>query len=200
MKKIKIIGLVALSVVFAAIGAFVCSNVINTLAEEQLKVAHHCTFVVPAEFEPSNTEGTFINKNAPMESSSISYSVYYNGKDIVLTNREKLANPESIEAAVIDNSRNMTSKSYSEMISAAYAKEYGQDVNFEVESFNNITIDGYPGYAIQSTFQLPDTEKVYQTVYILLSRYKTYTITYQRAEDDDCAELFEKSAASIHVG
>jgi hypothetical protein len=34
---------------------------------------------------------------------------------------------------------------------------------------------------------------------MLISRYRMFTVTYQRAEDDDCEEFFENSAATIHL-
>jgi hypothetical protein len=72
-------------------------------------------------------------------------------------------------------------------------------VGFVVSSFDKITVDGYPGYRIVSSYQAADEEKVHQTVYMLLSKYRTFTISMQRAEDDDCEALFEECASSIHV-
>ena len=192
MKKIKLfLGIIALTLVMVAPKA--------VYAKDEPKEARQCTFVIPSDFTPEPESGVFVNKNEPMESSSICYDVYDNGKNLVLTNREKKKNPASIEKAIVDNSGNLTKSEYEKILSESYKKALGQDVNFTVTSFKDITIDGYPGYKIESTFTVSKQQPVYQTVYMILSKYKTFTITYQRAEDDLCEELFETSAATIHV-
>lgn len=168
-------------------------------AEADLKTATSCSFLVPKEFVPGTEKGLFINKNYPMESSSIKFSYYDNEKDKILTNREKAAVLASGEMEIIDESLNLTSRIYQETMSAAYDNEYQQKVGFEVESFEKIKIDGYPGFKIVSSYQPADEEVIHQTVYMLISRYRMFTVTYQRAEDDDCETLFEESAASIHI-
>ena len=134
-----------------------------------------------------------------MESSSIKYSFYDNGMDKALTNREKQALAESGQVQVTDESENLTKEIYQETISAAYNSLYGEDVGYSVSSFDKIKIDGYPGYKIIGTYQASEEEMVHQTVYMILSRYRTFTIMYQRAEDDDCEEYFAESSATIHV-
>ncbi len=193
---------VGLAIFITVLAGFLCVDAIDTFAGDDLKEANFCSFVVPPEFVPGETKGLFINKNHPMESSSIMYSHYDNGADVVLTNREKAALEEAgqVQPKVTDESGNLTKDIYQETISAAYNSEYGEDVGYTVKSFNRITVDGYPGYKIEGTFKATDEETVHQTVYMLLSKYRTFTITYQRAEDDDCEEFFEQSAATIHVG
>lgn len=175
------------------------NTVLQVCAEDDLKTAKSCTFVIPSEFKPCETRGLFINKNRPMESSSIQFSYYDNGKDVVLTNRERLAEEASGEAKIIDDSLNMTKEIYQETFQSAYTATYGRDVSYTVTSFENITIDGYPGYRADATFQVPGGQLVYQTVYVICSKYRMFTITYQRADDDDCASSFETSASTIHV-
>ena len=169
-------------------------------ADESLSEAMYCSFVIPPEFVPSDEEGLFINKYHPMESSSISYSVYDNGGWILLTNREKQELKESGEAPVTDERTALTKEIYEETVSAAYNEEYGEDVGYQVESFKDITVDGFPGYEIVASYQASDEEVVHQRVYMILSRYRTFTITLQRAEDDDCEETFSEIASTIHVG
>lgn len=193
MKKLKTATWVALAFTIA----FVCS--IGVCAKDELKEARQCTFVIPSEFTLESESGLFVNRNEPMESSSISYDIYDNGKDIALTNREKKMNPASIEKASIDNTSNLTKSEYEKVISASYKETLGEDVKFNVDSFENVTIDGYPAYHIESSLSVSGQQTIYQSVYMILSKYKTFTITYQRAEDDQCQELFETSAATIHV-
>ena len=199
MKKIRAVYLLLLAVTIAIISSVGYLDGITSFAKDELKEARQCTFVVPSDFVLQAETDTFVNKNEPMESSSISYNIYDNGKNITLTNREKKRNPASIEKAVIDNTANLTKSEYEKLLSESYNEAFGSDVDFTVESFENITIDGYPGYHIESSFMVPDQQKAYQTVYMIMSKYKTFTITYQRAEDDNCQELFEQSAATIHV-
>ena len=193
---------VGFAIFITVMAGFLCVDAIDTFAGNELKEANFCSFVVPNEFIPGDAKGLFINKNHPMESSSIMYSHYDNGADVVLTNREKAALKEAgqVQPQVTDESQNLTMDIYQETMSAAYNSAYGQDVGFAVSSFSRITVDGYPGYKIVGSFKATDEEVVHQTVYMLLSKYRTFTITYQRAEDDDCEEMFEESAATIQVG
>ncbi|MBE5829486.1 MAG: DUF1795 domain-containing protein [Butyrivibrio sp.] len=169
-------------------------------ARDSLDAASYCSFVIPPEFEPGQEKGLFINVNHPMESSSIKYDYYDNGLDVILTNREKAAQKEAgTQTPVADESTSLTKQIYEETMAAAFNSQYGQDVGFVVSSFDKITVDGYPGYRIEASYQAADEERVHQTVYMLLSRYRTFTISMQRAEDDDCAAAFEECASSIHV-
>lgn len=175
------------------------AGAVSVHAEEELKIAKQCTFVIPAQFTPSSEKNLFIDKSYPMESGSIKYSVYYNGMDVIMTNREREEAEKKAEEKVIDSSGEMTKKEYEELLSANYNKEYGTDVGFNVTDFDTIEIDGFPGYKIEANYKVGDEEPIFQTVYMIRSRYRTFTITYQRAEDDECSESFEKSAKTIHV-
>ena len=206
MKKIdgiKVIkyslGLLA-AAVFAVLSGLGLSEVIDVLAQDELKTATSCSFIIPNEFVPGPEKGLFINRNHPMESSSIKYSYYDNEKDKILTNREKAEALASGEMEIIDESLNLTKEIYQETMSAAYDNEYQEKVGFKVESFEKIKIDGYPGFKIVSSYQPTNEEVIHQTVYMLISRYRMFTVTYQRAEDDDCETFFEESAATLHVG
>ncbi len=84
-------------------------------------------------------------------------------------------------------------------MAAAYDNEYQQKVGFEVESFEKIKVDGYPGFKIVSSYQSADEEVIHQTVYMLISKYRMFTVTYQRAEDDDCEDAFEESAGTLSI-
>ena len=175
------------------------ASVVSAHAEEELKPAKQCTFVIPSRFKPSSEKNLFIDNSYPMESGSIKYSVYYNGMDIVMTNREREEAEKKAEEKVIDSSGELTKKEYEELLSANYNKEYGTDVGFKVSDFDTIEIDGFPGYKIEASYKVGDEEPIYQTVYMIRSKFRTFTIIYQRAEDDECSESFEKSAETIHV-
>jgi hypothetical protein len=171
----------------------------RVFAENDLKTAISCYFVIPGGFVKGQEKGVFVNENAPMESSTIRYSYYDNGRDKVLTNREKQAIEDSGVAEIIDESLNLTKDMYQNTVAAAYTKEYGSDVGFSVESFDKIKVDGYPGFKIKSNFKAPDEERIYQTTFIIISKYRVFTLSLQRAEDDDCEDVFEQIEATIHV-
>ena len=184
-------------VVFAA--ASIHSAATRVYARESLDKASFCSFVIPPEFEPGSEKGLFIHQNYPMESSSIRYGVYDNGLDRIFTNREKKSEAIKAKGAVTDASTELTREIYEETVAAAYNSEYGQDVGYKVSEFKEITVDGFPGYRIKASYRAGDEEVIHQTVYMLLSRYRTFTITMQRADDDDCESAFEECASSIHV-
>ena len=191
-------GLLAIAFSVAAGAVFLSAS--RVYARDSLDTANYCSFVIPPQFVPGQEKGLFIDQNYPMESSSIKYDVYDNGLDVILTNREKAALKEAgTETAIADESTSLTKEIYEETMAAAYNSQYGQDVGFAVSSFDKITVDGYPGYKIISSYQAADEERVHQTVFMLLSKYRTFTICMQRAEDDDCEALFEECASSIHV-
>ena len=198
--KIKIPLGILLAAIFALAAALLTLDAMDVFAQEDLPEAGWCSFVIPPEFVPGPESGLFINKNHPMESSTIRYSVYDNGKDVVLTNRQRQEVSIGIPGNMVTNEPELLTKEvYEETISAAYNSKYGQNVGFAVESFENIKVDGYPGFKIVSSYKAQDEETIHQTVYMLISRYKVFTVTYQRAEDDDCNEQFELSANTIHV-
>ena len=165
---------------------------------EELEKALGCTFVLPDGYVLSESEeNVFVNSNYPLESGIITYSVVTTGSEDTLTNAERAEAAESTETEAEDASTELTQEFYQETMAAALNEEYGTDVGYTISEFNNISIDGYPGYFIASTYQGEQT--IHQMVYIVLSRYKTFTITYSRAEDDDTVAAFEASAATIHV-
>jgi hypothetical protein len=168
-------------------------------ARESLEEASYCSFVIPPEFVPGSEKGLFVNKNYPMESSSIKYGVYDNGLNRIFTNREKQGEAIKAQGKVTDESTSLTEDIYEETVAAAYNKEYGQDVGFKVQDYKEIKVDGFPGYRITSTYQPEGEEVIHQTVFMIISRYRTFTVTMQRAEDDDCETFFEECASSIHV-
>ncbi|MCR4902771.1 MAG: hypothetical protein K6A23_07930 [Butyrivibrio sp.] len=163
---------------------------------EELEVAKSCTFVIPSEFVPSSTEGLFVDKNAPYESGTISYSVAITGEEVVLTNKERELEYE--ESLIEDASTQLTKDIYESQMTQAYNSKYGFDVAYSVSSFDIVEIDGFPGYKIGASYN-DGKQNIYQTVYMIISRYKTFTICYTRAEDDDVSEQFDKSAKTIHV-
>lgn len=194
-KKILFNVILAASMAFAI---FVTNALCLELAAgEELKEATGCTFVLNPEFVPAGVKGYYVNKYRPMESSSVSYVVHNNSNDFMLTNREKAE--QASGEKTIDSLAKLDKHKYETLVSAGYAAQYGGDVGFKVESFERIEIDGYPGYKIDAHYEPEGSQAVYQTVYIIRSKYRTFTITYQRAADDECEESFQISASTIRV-
>ena len=198
IEKVKIFIGVAVALCLAAFAGVLANDAIDSLAADDLGTATQCTFIIPPFFIPGEEPGLFVNESYPMESSSIKYSFYDNGKDKVLTNREKLE-LQNAPYRIEDMSASITQDIYEETMSEVYNQDYGTDVGFSVSSFDKKSFDGFPGYRIKSDFKVGEEPQIHQEVYIILSKYRTFTITYQRADDDDCEALFEESAATIHV-
>ena len=85
--KIKTMLGIVLSLQLIIIATVSMLNVIDVYAADELKSAVDCSFIIPPDFIPGGDTGLFVNRNAPMESSTIKYSCYDNGADKVLTNR-----------------------------------------------------------------------------------------------------------------
>ena len=198
IEKVKIFIGVAVALCLAAFAGVLANDAIDSLAADDLGTATQCTFIIPPFFIPGEEPELFVNESYPMESSSIKYSFYDNGKDKVLTNREKLE-LQNAPYRIEDMSASITQDIYEETMSEVYNQDYGTDVGFSVSSFDKKSFDGFPGYRIISDFKVGEEPQIHQEVYIILSKYRTFTITYQRADDDDCEALFEESAATIHV-
>ena len=194
-KKILFNVILAASMAFAI---FVTDALcLELVAGEELKEATGCTFVLNPEFVPAGVKGYYVNKYRPMESSSVSYIVHNNSNDFMLTNREKAQ--QASGEKTIDSLAKLDKHKYEALVSAGYKTQYGGDVGYKVESFERIEIDGYPGYKIDAHYEPEGSQAVYQTVYIIRSKYRTFTITYQRAADDECDESFQISASTIRV-
>ena len=186
-KKILFNEIVAALMAFAI---FVTNaSCLELAAGEELKEATGCTFVLNSEFVPAGVKGYYVNKYRPMESSSVSYNVHDNSADSMLTNREK-AEIASGEKS-IDSLGKLDKHKYEALVSEGY-KAF-------MSNFERIEIDGYPGYKIVAKYEPEGSQVVHQTVYIIRSKYRTFTITYQRAADDDCEESFNISASTIRV-
>ena len=205
MEKKRLIGKTVfgfgtgMAMLMAVLAAFIYTGVADVMASDQLKEASYCSFVIPPEFVPGSEKGQFINKNYPMESSLIRYSYFDNGLDELVTNREKQTKSQEETVKVTDKTENLTKEIYEETLAEAYNAAYGQNVGYSVSSFDKIRVDGYPGFKIEASYKAGDEVPVHQTVYMLLSKYRTFTVTYQRAEDDECEEHFNESSATIHV-
>ncbi|MCR5101403.1 MAG: DUF1795 domain-containing protein [Butyrivibrio sp.] len=154
-----------------------------------------CSVIIPDGFVLSDNEGVFLNEHYPLETGIITYTVTETGSGEVLTNSERENMPEETE---VDSATELTQEFYLETMQAAMNEKYGTDVGYQILEFDNIKIDEYPGYFIDASYQ-KDEQTIHQMIYIIISKYKTFTIIYSQASDDDFTQVFEESASSIHV-
>ena len=73
----------------------------------------------------------------------------------------------------------------------------GQNVRINIDSFEEIDMNGFPGYKIRSTFDIGDGE-IEQLAYLILAE-NTYTITYSQMSDDELMVDFEISDGQIRL-
>lgn len=159
-----------------------------------------CTFVVPEDFYPSDTEpGSYFNEFYPLESANVTYSVSEIPQDKVLTNAQKEAG-ESAEAGDVEfRYDELTKEIYESIQKENYESLYGTEIGFTVESFENKDFDGFPGFIIRTSFTPEGSQMIHQVSAIVLSRNKVYTIVYSRADDDDFKVAIDNSIETIHV-
>lgn len=71
------------------------------------------------------------------------------------------------------------------------------DIDLEVEDFEEIDMEGVPGYKIKSSYELADN-RVEQLTYLIVAE-DTYTITYSQLADDELMADFEVTDGQIRL-
>ncbi len=137
-----------------------------------------CALLVPEGYKASEEiPGMYVHPKAPLDSSNIYYTV-----------SEGL-----VDGQVVDS---LTQSAYEETIETAY-KEEGQDIDLQIQSFEEIDMDGIPGYKIRSSYSVEDKE-IEQLAYIILAE-NTCTITYSQLSDDELMADFEITDGEIKL-
>lgn len=170
----------------------------NSESMNSLPAALSCSFILPEGFKASDTPGVFVNEHYPLESANITYSVHVIPQKKVLTNAEK-ASGKSDEGDVEFSYNELTGDRYEAMQKSSFESLYGENINYNLESFENVEIDGFLGYKIVQSYTPSGSQMIHQTSYIMLSCNKVFTIVFSRAEDDDFDEVFLKSMETIHI-
>lgn len=138
----------------------------------------YCALLIPAGYQPSEEiEGMYVHERSPLDSSNIYYTV----------------SPGEEDGKVSDK---LTGEIYEETIENAFAEE-GWDVDLQVESFEEIDMEGVPAYKIRSTYQAGDGQ-IEQLTY-LITADDTYTITYSQMADDQLMADFDISDGEIRL-
>lgn len=137
-----------------------------------------CAVLIPEGYhESEEVPNMYIHEKSPLDSSNIYYSVSEgSGKGRV--------------------SRGLNKESYRKIMEEAYQKQ-GQKVRISIDSFEEIDMNGFPGYKIRSTFDMGEG-KIEQLAYLILAE-NTYTVTYSQMSDDELMADFEISDGQIRL-
>ncbi len=140
--------------------------------------ASYCVVLIPASYQESQEiPGMYVHNRSPLDSSNIYYTVSEGGEDGIV-------------------STELTKETYERTLEEAY-KEAGRDVDLVIESFEEIDMEGVPGYKIRSACQVEE-EKIEQLTYLILAQ-DTYTITYSQMSDDELMADFVISDGEIRL-
>ena len=140
--------------------------------------ASYCVVLIPASYQESEEiPGMYIHNRNPLDSSNIYYTVSEGGEDGIVSTA-------------------LTEEIYEKTLEEAY-EEAGQAVDLVIESFEEIDMDGVPGYKIRSAYQMEE-EKIEQLTYLILAQ-DTYTITYSQMSDDELMADFVISDGEIRL-
>lgn len=138
----------------------------------------YCAVLIPEGYQESEEiPGMYLHERAPLDSSNIYYTV-------------SEGNGEGMVSAAL------TKEKYEETVEKAY-QEAGQKIDLKIESFEEIDMEGVPGYKIRSSYSVGE-EQVEQLAYLILAE-DTYTITYSQMSDDDLMADFEISDGEIRL-
>lgn len=151
-------------------------NEMDTSVVESAPVTKGCSFTLPEAFsESEDIEGMYVTKRYPIDASTIYYVAL--GRDVAL----QLMTEETFKAQAEENFR----------------KEYGEEIEVTIDSFESIRIDGCPAFRILCHYQMGDTQ-ITQLEYAI-NADKSYVITYSQTADYDRMEEYEASAETIHL-
>ena len=192
-------AIISLAVVTAFAVSFLGNSFVSKASIKDLGKAKSCSFIVPSGFKPTETPGLYVNEHYPLESANILYSVTEIPQDRILTNDEVARGEKADTSEVEALYDELTQDMYQEIQEENYKALYGENVNFTIESFENVTMDGFPGYLIKTSFTPEGAQTIHQTIYIVLSSNRVFTLVYSWANDDYFDEAFAESMATIHV-
>lgn len=148
------------------------------VAEETEDMVRYCALLIPAGYVPSEeVEGMYIHERSPLDSSNIYYTVSEGDKEGKISKR-------------------LTRETYEQMVENAFSEE-GWEIDLQVETFEEIDMEGIPGYKIRSSYEIDDSE-IEQLTYLILAE-ETYTITYSQMADDELMADFDISGDEIRL-
>lgn len=145
---------------------------------EEEDSVRYCALLIPAGYQPSEEiEGMYVHERNPLDSSNIYYTV----------------SPGDADGKV---SEKLTKEVYEKTIESAFSEE-GWKIDLQIESFEEIDMEGVPGYKIRSTYEVEDGQ-IEQLTYLIMAD-DTYTITYSQMADDQLMADFDISGDEIRL-
>ena len=140
------------------------------------KKTQGCTFELPEGFEESeDVPGMYLNEHYPVDAATIYYAI--SDKDTAL--------------------QLMSENTFKENMESELEQTYGYDVKLNIESFENIKIDGFVSFRILYTYTNNDIN--FTQLQYIINADKTYVITYSQTEEYDRMTEFAQSAETIRV-
>lgn len=137
-----------------------------------------CAVLIPSGYQESDEiPGMYVHEKSPLDSSNVYYTISEGSGDGKV-------------------SKTLTEDSYKEILEEAF-QEAGQDIDLEIEAFEEIDMEGVPAYKIRSSYSVEDGE-IEQLTYLILAE-NTYTITYSQMSDDELMADFEISDGAIRL-
>lgn len=137
-----------------------------------------CVVMIPACYQESEeVPGMYIHNRSPLDSSNIYYTV-----------------SEGDNSGMVSDA--LTQETYEKILEEAYEKA-GRKVDLVIESFEEIDMEGVPGYKIRNVYQVEE-EKIEQLTYLIMAQ-NTYTITYSQMSDDELLADFVISDGEIRL-
>lgn len=151
-------------------------NEMDASVVESAPLTKGCSFTLPEAFaESEDIEGMYVTRRYPIDASTIYYVAL--GRDVAL--------------------QLMTEETFKEQTEENLRKDYGEDIEVTIESFERIKIDGCPAFRILCHYQVKDQEMT-QLAYAI-NADKSYVITYSQTSDYDRMEEYEASAETIRL-
>lgn len=145
---------------------------------EEEDSVRYCALLIPAGYQPSEEiEGMYVHERSPLDSSNIYYTV----------------SPGDADGKV---SEKLTKEIYEKTIENAFLEE-GWKIDLQIESFEEIDMEGVPGYKVRSTYKVEDGQ-IEQLTYLIMAD-DTYTITYSQMADDQLMADFDISGDEIRL-
>ncbi len=151
-------------------------NELDISVVENTKATKGCVFSIPEEFtESEDMPGMYVTEGYPIDASTIYYTV--REKDISL--------------------QLMTQEAFEEQAEENFRQVYNQEIDFVIDEFERIDIEGYPAFRILCHYQLDDI-MITQLEYVI-NADKSYVITYSQTNEYDRMDEYEASAATIRL-
>lgn len=151
-------------------------NEMDTSVVESAPVTKGCSFTLPEAFsESEDIEGMYVTRRYPIDASTIYYVAL--GRDVAL--------------------QLMTEETFKKQAEENFRKEYGEEIEVTIDSFESLRIDGCPAFRILCHYQVGETQ-ISQLEYAI-NADKSYVITYSQTSDYDRMEEYEASAETIHL-